>query len=1051
MRRAADLRSLVVLLVAERLWMARESKKCPPGSEPLNPPGWLPEDVLPPGEPVPDDDLPPGEEEPPPEQEFPPHEGDELTEGTSDRSWDTDQIIEDVVLSTDLLTDTAKEEDSVVEDVVEAAPPVPDLVNESGLDISREQDFLIEDVVFAPVPHVPEILERGFTDVTAESDQVSEQVIEGPPEDPNLPPPPPSGFWNRTLQNQTYQGDLVVPAGERWLIGAGVRLQGNLRTDAGTIGMRPGSSLEFIGADPNAYVGGGTGYASEYAQDFGIWIGLDGVLDISGTPKVSWNRSGVDPTWLSTDQLWVSPTASGDTTPRRWFPGDAIPLDSNSVKAEVMNLTRDVVIKGPAHIHIHSNKAQRIEYCLLEAMGITTVAAGGPVAARAGLFLEQTSAVGTLIRGVAAINCGRVFVPHLSHGLTYTDCVVLNSDSEGFWWKEGDSTNNLTVDRCCVVGRRVIPNISRVTPGLALNDGANLLCQNSVVRGFGPAVGGGSGATGDSTERLQFNNLTIGAVPGQPKVRISATAAKPWRAHLLNIYLIPSEVTFSGGNEESEVIINHNDGRKWRVLYRGGTRRVFGFAELPRVTVDTTMPSVTGTTHNVPNGGDLQAALNAAQYGDIILLAQSATFVGNFVLPAKSGSGKIIVRTNVASPAEGTRVTPASAAANNFAKIKTNNSQPAIATAAGAKGWRFALTEVLVDAAVPEVFSLITLGDGSVSVAANAVRGVVFDRCYIHGHSTLDIQRAFAINCAEGAVIDSYISEIHYDGQDSQAVAGWNGPGPFKLVNNYLEAAGENILWGGADSESPEMIPSDIEIRGNTVIKPSAWFSSQDWTVKNLLELKTARRVLIEENIFDGCWVDGQTGHAFMMFSVNQEGGAPWGLVADVTVRKNTIRNAAAGFTLTARYTQEEPEKHVDTPMSRVIIEDNTFENMALESPYTAVNEARYLVGFFQNLQDVHFRHNAYEDVGLANQVMMETVLGSDGPMAGLWFENNIIGPAEYGFQNANLLASYAPGSIVKGNIMAPDMHDFNDPLEAENCIAWPPPQAGCPNAGVRP
>jgi len=44
----------------------------------------------------------------------------------------------------------------------------------------------------------------------------------------------------------------------------------------------------------------------------------------------------------------------------------------------------------------------------------------------------------------------------------------------------------------------------------------------------------------------------------------------------------------------------------------------------------------------VPSGGDLQAALNAAQYGDTIILQAGATFKAPsagqaFVLPAKSG------------------------------------------------------------------------------------------------------------------------------------------------------------------------------------------------------------------------------------------------------------------------------------------------------------------------------------------------------------------------------------------------------------------------------
>ena len=54
------------------------------------------------------------------------------------------------------------------------------------------------------------------------------------------------------------------------------------------------------------------------------------------------------------------------------------------------------------------------------------------------------------------------------------------------------------------------------------------------------------------------------------------------------------------------------------------------------------------------------------------------------------------------------------------------------------------------------------------------------------------------MNSARTAVVDSYLSDFHEVGADNQAVASWNGPGPFKIVNNYLEASSENILFGGA-------------------------------------------------------------------------------------------------------------------------------------------------------------------------------------------------------------------------------------------------------------
>ena len=43
-----------------------------------------------------------------------------------------------------------------------------------------------------------------------------------------------------------------------------------------------------------------------------------------------------------------------------------------------------------------------------------------------------------------------------------------------------------------------------------------------------------------------------------------------------------------------------------------------------------------------------------------------------------------------------------------------------------------------------------------------------------------------------------------------------NGSGPFLIQNNYLEGAGENVIFGGGDPSIANLVPSDIQILGNT-------------------------------------------------------------------------------------------------------------------------------------------------------------------------------------------------------------------------------------------
>src|SRR4051794_6599279 len=85
----------------------------------------------------------------------------------------------------------------------------------------------------------------------------------------------------------------------------------------------------------------------------------------------------------------------------------------------------------------------------------------------------------------------------------------------------------------------------------------------------------------------------------------------------------------------------------------------------------------------VPAGGNLQAALNAAQPGDVITLAPGATYVGNFVLPNKGAVNDFITVRSAAPdaslPPAGVRVTPADAAL--LPKLRSANNSSALRTA----------------------------------------------------------------------------------------------------------------------------------------------------------------------------------------------------------------------------------------------------------------------------------------------------------------------------------------------------------------------------------
>ena len=72
----------------------------------------------------------------------------------------------------------------------------------------------------------------------------------------------------------------------------------------------------------------------------------------------------------------------------------------------------------------------------------------------------------------------------------------------------------------------------------------------------------------------------------------------------------------------------------------------------------------------------------------------------------------------------------------------------------------------------------------------------------------------------------------------------------------------------------------DTGAAGTAAAMPTA--AATTWQVKNLLELKNARGVTIEYNVFENNWVDAQKGYAILFTPRNQDGDCPWCVVEDV-------------------------------------------------------------------------------------------------------------------------------------------------------------------------
>lgn len=365
----------------------------------------------------------------------------------------------------------------------------------------------------------------------------------------------------------------------------------------------------------------------------------------------------------------------------------------------------------------------------------------------------------------------------------------------------------------------------------------------------------------------------------------------------------------------------------------GQSAQFDGPAELPRVYVhsalaDTPAP---GNLISVHAGDDFQAAINRAACGDRIELQAGATFRGNFRFPQKPCDDQhwIIVRTSAPDsslPAEGMRMKPCYAGVaslpgrpdfhcastlNVLAKVEftVRGGDGPLIFLSGANHYRLIGLEV-TRAPGPKSTALASGDEGA------PTDHLIFDRLWMHGDPVAETTRGVALTgMSNVAIVDSFFTDFHCTASvgactDAQAISGGGGTRPsgsFKIVNNFLESSGENIILGGSPATAT---PADIEIRNNHFFKPMIWkpgepgFVSGEggkpFIVKNLFELKNAQRVLFEGNVLENSWGGfSQRGYAILLTPKSQSGHCPLCRVTDVTIRYNLISNVGAVFQIT--------------------------------------------------------------------------------------------------------------------------------------------------------
>ncbi len=464
-----------------------------------------------------------------------------------------------------------------------------------------------------------------------------------------------------------------------------------------------------------------------------------------------------------------------------------------------------------------------------------------------------------------------------------------------------------------------------------------------------------------------------------------------------------------------------------------------GPAQLPIATVPSAMADTPapGSVINVSAGGNLQTALNNAQCGDIIQLQAGATFSGHFTVPAKNCDINhwIWVRTSSpdsALPAEGRRATPCYAGVaslegrpqytctnpqNVMAKVQMQNvGDGPFQFAAGANYYRFIGLEVTRPngtSGTGQLFSITTGGTAD---------HLVFDRSWLHGNAQDETNGGVDLNgMTNAAVVDSYFSDFHCIAKtgtctDAHAVAGGSGDnpgGPFKIEDNFLEASGEAVMFGGGEAT---VTPTDITITGNHFWKPWQWMKGNSpfvggadgnpFIVKNHLELKNAVRVLVEANLMENSWGGfSQTGYGILLTPKNQhtpEGSnvCPICQVTDVTVRYVHISHAGGGLQMATSMSGNGSGGAAALAGTRWSIHDVVLDDLSTRylGPGTPVQIGN---GWPKNpLNTVTINHvTAFPDP-TSHMIIMGNLVPTV-PMYGLVFTNNLVLTGRYPVWNS--------------------------------------------------
>lgn len=416
--------------------------------------------------------------------------------------------------------------------------------------------------------------------------------------------------------------------------------------------------------------------------------------------------------------------------------------------------------------------------------------------------------------------------------------------------------------------------------------------------------------------------------------------------------------------------------------------------------LDVVDSSAAGRVIKVPPGGNLQAAIDRAVGGDTIELAAGVTYKGTFQLRNKPGEQFITIRTaapDSSLPAADTRLDYKRYAAVLPKLVPVDRGSPALRGIDGAHHYRFIGVEF--GPTVQGMYNIIELGTTEETSLDQLPHHIEFDRVAVIGDPKYGQRRGIAANGRYIRIVNSYIADIKKDDEESSAIGVWATDGPVEIINNYLEAAGENILFGGSPN-AMKLVATQCVIRGNHLNKPIEWKGTK-WNVKNFLEIKSGRLIKIENNLMTNNWQMAQEGTAVLFRTAADSG--PQAVVEDIEFTNNIVRGSGSAVNLYGGEGQGG---------RNITIRNNIFDDISAKK-YNGR-------GFF-------FMTTTFDNVTIENNTVINDgsiAIAYGDPTRHLTFRNNIVFNNAYGFMGDNVgpgkaaLATYFPGAVITNNVI---------------------------------